>query len=99
MAVAQSTLRALELANLNLPSSIPVVRLDVEDYFDADGEPALRILAVIDESTDVDTVSGEDVADLKAAIYDSLRQHDIELFPYIFLAKPSELNDHEDEDV
>src|SRR5687767_4794680 len=87
MPVAQTTLEALDLGKLNLPRSISVVRLDVEDYTDADGEPALRILAVINESTDVEQVSGDDVAQLKEAIYESLRQHGIELFPYIFLAK------------
>lgn len=91
MAVAQATLDALDLGKLTFPKAIPVVRLDVEDYTDAEGDPALRILAVIDEFTDLEKVSGDDVADMKDAIYESLRRHGIELFPYIFIAKPSEL--------
>jgi hypothetical protein len=62
------------------------------------GEASLRILAVIDEDTDLSNVSGEDVGELKSVIRESLRNHGITVFPYIFLAKPSELLDVEDED-
>jgi hypothetical protein len=91
MTVLDATRDALDLTKLRLPKRPQVTRLEAEEYTDADGEPALRILAVIDEATDLDQVTGRDVVDLKDAIRDSLRRHGVVLFPYIFLAKPSEL--------
>jgi hypothetical protein len=86
-----NTLAALDLKLLKLPANPRVIRLDVEDYTDADGDPALRLLAVIDEDTDIDKMSGQDIGDLKMAIQDSLLERGITLFPYVFLAKPSDL--------
>lgn len=84
---------ALDLERLRsaLPASIPVVKLEVEDYVDSRGEPSLKVLVVIDESTDVEKLSGRDVGELKTVIRASLREHGFELFPYFTLAKPSEL--------
>lgn len=97
MPVSDAILDALDLSKLRLPPSPRVIRLEVEDYEDADGEPALRILAVIDEATNLDEVKGRDVGDLKFAIHESLLQHGVTLFPYIFLAKPSELEEDEED--
>ena len=98
MAVTAEIHEALDLSKLKLPPSPSVSRLIVEDDEGTDSEPALRITAVIDESTDLDQVNGRDVGELKFVIRQSLRQHGIHLFPYIFLAKPSELlGDEEDE--
>lgn len=103
MPVDEKTLRALDvkkaldLKTLKLPPSLPVTRLEAEDYTDWSGEPSLRVLAVLDESVDVEKVSGEAVGDFDAAIHDSLRKHGITLFPYIFFAKPSELADTDGE--
>lgn len=91
MAITDLTRDALDLHRLQLPASPKVIRLDVEDYFDKDGEPSLRVLAVIDEATDLDHIDGRGVSQLKMAILESLQQHGIDLFPYIFLAKQSEL--------
>ncbi len=55
------------------------------------GDPALRIQVVLDEDTVIDADHIEPICDLKRAIHDSLLQHGITLFPYIFLIKPSEL--------
>lgn len=84
---------ALDLSKLSLPASLPVVRLEAQDYTDSLGEPSLRILAVLDESVDVEHFSGDDVGQFKRAIRDSLRSHGITVFPYVFLAKQSELDE------
>lgn len=98
MAVTAEIHDALDLTKLRLPSSIPVEQIDVEDYVDMDGEPALRIEVIIAESTDLEQISGRDVGELKSSIHASLRQHGIRLFPYIFIAKPSEMGDDESEE-
>lgn len=94
---ARELKKALNLRTLKLPPSIPVTRLEVEDYTDWDGEPAIRVLAVLDESVDVEKVSGAAAGDFKDAIHDSLRKHGITLFPYVFFAKPSELAETDEE--
>lgn len=98
MPVDEKTREALDLNSLTLPASPPVTRVEVEEYTDSSGEPALRVLVVLDEATDISKVSGEDVGELKFAIMESLQQHGVTLFPYIFLAKPSELAETDDED-
>lgn len=98
MPVDQNTIDALDLGSLHLPPSPPVMRLEPEDYTDSAGEPSLRITVVLDEDTDISRVSGKDVGELKAVIRESLRNHGITVFPYIFLAKPSELAESDDEE-
>ncbi|REJ93502.1 MAG: hypothetical protein DWQ34_10460 [Planctomycetota bacterium] len=97
MPVDEKTREALALDGLQLPPSPPVARVEAEEYTDSTGEPSLRVLVVLDESADLDQVSGEDVGELKFAIRESLREHGIEVFPYIFLAKQSELDEPDDE--
>jgi hypothetical protein len=95
MAVDQEAREALDLNSLQLPSELPVVRLEVEDYTDWSGEPALKVWVILDESVeiDIDKGLGEAVSRLKASIHDRLLDHGITLFPYIFLAKQSELDE------
>ncbi len=97
MSVTAEMMEALDLSKLHLPSSPHVIQLTVEDYETWDGEPALKIQAIIDEDTDFDHVSGHDIGELKFVIGESLRRHGIQLFPYISIVKPSELAD-DDED-
>ena len=82
---------ALDLMKLALPKSIPVIGIRAEDYTDSTGEAALRVRVMLDEGFDAMKVSGKDIGDLKWIIGESLRDHGVTLFPYIFLAKPSEL--------
>ena len=95
MAVTDAIREALDLSNLNLPVSPKVIGLSAEDYTDMDGEPSLRVTAVIDEATDLNHIDGRGVGDMKEEIRRSLEAHGITLFPYIFIAKPSELADDE----
>jgi len=97
MLVDDKTRKALDIKGLVFPASIKVSKVEAEDYTDWDGEPALRVLVTLDESVEVDKVSGQEVGDLKRAIRESLRKHGVALFPYIFLAKPSELADADEE--
>ena len=91
MPVTEAIREALDLGTLHLPESPKVIELIPENYTDMDGEASLRITAVIDEDTDLDRIDGKDVGLLKAEIHRGLQQHGIELFPYIFIAKPSEI--------
>ena len=97
MPVDQETRRALDIKSLAIPPGLAVTRLEAEDYTDSTGEPSLRVLVVLDESVDVEKVTGEAAGELKSAIRKSLRKHGITLFPYIFLAKESELADTDEE--
>lgn len=54
MPVDEKTREALDRQSLRLPASPPVSRVEVEEYTDSSGEPSLRILVVLDESTDLD---------------------------------------------
>ena len=93
MAVADAIREALDLNNLNLPASPKVIGLSVENFTDMDGEASLRITAVIDDNTDLENIDGKGVGAMKAEIHRSLQQHGIQLFPYIFIATPSELEE------
>ncbi len=98
MAVTAEIHEALDLSKLKLPASPRVIQLIPEDDEGTDGEPALRITAVIEESTDLDQLNGHDIGEMKFVIRESLRQHGISLFPYIIIVKPSELVDDEDDE-
>lgn len=98
MPVDEKAREALDLKGLTIPPSLRVTRVEVEDYTDSSGEPSLRLLVVLDEATDIKKVSGEDFGELKFAIRESLRKHGVTVFPYIFLAKPSELAETDEEE-
>ena len=98
MVVDEKTRQALDLNCLQLPARPLVIKLEAEDYTDSTGESSLRILVLLDEKTDVDKLSGEDVGELKSTIRQSLRDHGINVCPYIFLAKPSALADTKDDE-
>ncbi len=98
MPVDQKTREALDLKILSLPRIPPVVAVEAEDYTDSSGEPALRVLVTLDETADVENFSGDGIRKLKSAIHDSLRRHGVTVFPYIFLAKPSELAEADDKE-
>jgi hypothetical protein len=89
--------RALNIKSFPLPTGLAVTRLEAEDYTDSTGEPSLRVVVILDESVDVEKLTGEAIGDLKFAIRESLRKNGITVFPYIFLAKPSELADTDEE--
>lgn len=97
MPVDEKTREALDIKRLHLPLSPAVIRLEPEDCTDSTGEPSLRVLVILDEAVDVDKISGKAVGDLKFAFRDSLRKHGVTVFLYIFLAKPSELADTDEE--
>jgi hypothetical protein len=98
MSVDEKTVEALDLKNLSLPATPRVLAVEAEDYTDSSGEPALRILVTLDESADVENLPGEAVGRLKSAIRENLRRHGVTVFPYIFLAKPSELSQANDQE-
>lgn len=91
MPVDEKTIKALDLTSLPLPPSPAISRIEVEEYIDSTGEPSLRLLVVLAEQTDVASLTGKEVGALKAAIHQSLLDHGVERFPYIFLVTPEEL--------
>lgn len=97
MPVIEEARKALDIKNLPLPPGLVVTRLEAENYTDSTGEPSLRVLVVLDESVDVEKLGGEVVGDFKSAIRERLRKHGVTVFPYIFFAKPSELEDNDEE--
>jgi hypothetical protein len=100
MPVDQKILDALKLSELKskLPRNPKVVDIRVEDYVDTDGEDALRVWVIIDESVKVEKLRGEDVSALDWAIHQRIRDTGVTLWPYIWFAKQSELDEDDDED-
>jgi hypothetical protein len=90
---------ALKLSKMRskLPRNPKVVDIRVEDYVDTDGEDALRVTIVIDESVDVENFNGDEVMAVKRAIHDRIRELRVELWPYMQIAKPSELEEDDEE--
>ena len=97
MPVDAKTRKALNLKKLRLSPDLPVRRLEVQDYTDSTGDPALRILAVVDESAEVNKNTGKAAIEFERSIMDSLQKHGIMLFPYVFYAKPSDLEATDEE--
>lgn len=81
-----------------LPRQPKVVDIRVEDYVDTDGEDALRVRVILDESVDVEKVDGDDIMAVKRTIHDRIRGLGVELWPYIRMAKQSELDEVDEED-
>jgi hypothetical protein len=96
MSAAERARQVLDLKTLALPPLPKVLEIAVEDYVDSTGDPSLRVDVVLDEAT-TDEELGEDTFRMKQAIFDCLREAGIDEFPYIFVAKPSELAETEDE--
>jgi hypothetical protein len=99
MPVDQKIVDALKLSDLKpkLPRNPRVVDIRVEDYVDTDGEDALRVWVILDEGVDVEKFRGEDIIALKSAIHDRIRELGVELWPYIRMAKQSELDEDDEE--
>jgi hypothetical protein len=98
ISVDQKIREALRLETLKLPPNPKVVEVRVEDYVDTSGEDALRVTVILDEQVDVEKVTGREVINLKTAIRDRVREQGVELWPYIWLAKQSELDEHDAEE-
>ena len=79
------------MENLKLPPELPVEKISVEEYVDSDGEDALQVSVLLSEDFDEDHISGRAVGELKLSILDSLIEHGIQLYPYVWLMKPSDL--------
>jgi hypothetical protein len=93
MSVVDDARSALSQQLFEMPPNIPIVRWEVEDITDQDGEDALQVLLVLDESVDPEKINGRDVGELKYNMRQLLRQTGITLFPYISFAKQSELDE------
>jgi hypothetical protein len=94
MPVDQKIRNALKLSKpkAKLPQNPRVVDIQAEDNVDTDGEDALRVMVILDESVDIDNFRGEEIGALKSAIRNAVREHCVEMWPYIRFAKQSELD-------
>ena len=101
MAVDQKIRDSLRLSDLKskLPANPRVADIRVEDYVDTDGEDALRVMVILDEDVEVEKLKAEDTIALKSAIRQRIREQDVDLWPYIRLAKQSELDERDEEDA
>ncbi len=99
MPVDQKIRDALRVSDLKskLPRNPRVIDIRVEDYVDTDGEDALRVTVILDEKVNVERFKGEDIIALKSAIRDRIREQGVELWPYVRLAKQSEIDEEDEE--
>jgi hypothetical protein len=97
--VDQKIRDALKLSKLKtkLPKNPRVVDIRVEEYVDTSGEDALRVTVVLDERVDIENFRGEDISALKSAIRTQVREQGVELWPYVWVAKQSELDEDDEE--
>ena len=100
MSVDQKILDVLKLSELKskLPRNPKIVDIRVEDYVDTDGEDALRVTVILDESVKVEKLRGEDINALESTIRQRIRDLGVTLWPYIGFAKQSELDEDDNED-
>ena len=99
MTVIETVRDLLDWRKLPLPLSLHIIGMETEEYEDFHGEESLRVNVMIAEETDLSKVSGRDVGDLKNAIHQQLLDNGIPLFPYVFIAKPSELLEDDDSNL
>lgn len=97
MTVLEKTKEALNLSNLKLPPYPRVLAITAEESEDHEFEPILRVQVVIDEETEIEKVTGAMATQLKSAIRQSIRDHGVDVFAVIFIAKPSELAESNDD--
>ncbi|HKI19266.1 MAG TPA: hypothetical protein VKA15_15375 [Isosphaeraceae bacterium] len=100
MPVDQKILDVLKVSELKskLPRNPKVVDIRVEDYVDTDGEDALRVWVILDESVKVEKLRGEDLNAWNSAVRQRIRDQGVTLWPYIGFVKQSELDEKDDED-
>jgi hypothetical protein len=98
MPVDSALQEALRPSELRLPAHPKVTKISVEDFVDYDGYDSLRVQVIIDEHEDLESRADWDVIGLKRAIRNKIRSRGIQLFPYIRIAKQSELDSLDDED-
>jgi len=91
MAVDERVKDALRLENLSVPPELPVISISVEDYVDWTGDDALRVSVLLSEDFDEFKDTGEAAIKFNMSILDSLIEHGIELHPYVWFMKPSDL--------
>ena len=96
MPIDVAATKALDASKLPVLPNLKVVSMTAEEYTDWTGDDSLRVTVILDESVEIEAVTGKETGDLKRAIHQQIQAHGITLFPYIFLAKQSELDEVED---
>ena len=98
MSVELKALEDLDWKSLDLPPSLPITDVEVEEYLDPSGENSLRVTIVLAEAVDPLKMSGADVIQLKSAIREAIAARGVGCFAYIFLTKESERQQEPDAD-
>ncbi len=86
----EKVMAALNQKDPPLPEKPEVEEIEAEPHVDHMGEDALMLWVILSDSTEEEDLGGENVAQLKRAIYDRLLNAGINLFPYARLVKRSE---------
>jgi hypothetical protein len=93
MAVDEKIAQELTAANMRtslcIPDELRLVRVDVEDYVDYEGNNALRVWIVLGDDVDEQDLPIDALIELKNAIHDRLLEVGEARFPYIFVTKES----------
>ena len=82
---------ALDPKKLKLPARPPIEAIEVEEFVGWEGEEGLRVQVILGEDTTDDDLTGESGIEIDSSIRDALLAQGIEDFPYVFVAKRSEL--------
>lgn len=81
---------ALELRAIDLPDSPRIVKLDWDYYEDSSGDEGIEIEVVFDAGTTDDQILQAPIHEIKRRILDSLREHEVTLFPYFTFMREDE---------
>ena len=80
-----------------LPPGSRVLKIEAQNYVDSLGEDSLRIDVLLDDSITDDEIAQNRLRPIDDAITGALRKAGVQLFPYIFWARESELAEEEEE--
>ena len=98
MPIDVAATKALEVNKLPVLPNLKVVSITAEEHTDWTGDDSLRVTVILDEAVDIEKVTGKETGNLKRDIAQQLQAHGITLFPYIYLAKQSELDELDEEE-
>jgi hypothetical protein len=86
----------LSLENLDLPSGVDVLRIEIDPYFNFEGEESLYVLVVLADGTEIPLPKGWSLQ-LRRTVHRLLNEHGCELYPYVHYALESELQETAEE--
>lgn len=85
---------ALDMKKLDLPATLPIVAIEVEDFADWQGNDALRVWVILSDDVKDEQLTGEAAIQTKFAIHDNLLARGVQLFPYVTFATETERTEY-----